>query len=226
MSAINANRNQAAKAEILQRVKNALAKSQDAPAPEPPRNYRLVGENPPGSDPVLEIMTKALEDYKAKVIHCSESELAKVITEQMQGFNRAVLPHGLQPEWIKAVENAKIEISLDHPGTENALSKADIDACDVVLTASRCGIAISGTIILDGQPDQGRRAISLIPDNHVCVLRAEDIYEVVPEAVAVLAQHPTRPVTWFAGPSATSDIELRRVDGVHGPRNLIVIITK
>lgn len=226
MSVINEKRNQAAKAEILARVKNALAKSQDGPAPEPPRNYRLVGENPPGSEPVLEIMTKALEDYKAKVIHCSESDLAKVITEQMQGFNRAVLPHGLNPEWVKAVENAGVEAKLDCPGSEGMLSKIELDSCDVVLTASRCGIAISGTIVLDGEPDQGRRAISLIPDSHICVLRAEDVYEVVPEAVAVLSQHPTRPVTWFAGPSATSDIELRRVDGVHGPRNLTVLIVK
>ena len=82
----------------------------------------------------------------------------------------------------------------------------------------------SGTIMLDGEPDQGRRAITLVPDTHVIVLRASQIYATVPEAVTILAEHPERATTWIAGPSATSDIELIRVDGVHGPRNLRVII--
>ncbi len=107
---------------------------------------------------------------------------------------------------------------------ENPLTKADLDATDAVLTSSRLGIAISGTIVLDGQEDQGRRAITLVPDTHIIVVERDSIVTTVPEAVAVLNENPTRPLTWIAGPSATSDIELVRINGVHGPRNLGVVI--
>ena len=93
-----------------------------------------------------------------------------------------------------------------------------------MVTCSRLGISISGTIVLDGEPDQGRRAITLVPDKHVCVLERESIVPTVPQAVDVLGEHPARPMTWIAGPSATADIELVRVQGVHGPRRLGVVI--
>ena len=93
-----------------------------------------------------------------------------------------------------------------------------------MVTCSRVGISISGTIVLDGEPDQGRRAISLVPDRHVVVLERQMVVPTVPQAVDVLGAHPTRPMTWVAGPSATSDIELVRVNGVHGPRHLGVVV--
>ena len=107
---------------------------------------------------------------------------------------------------------------------EKAIPTLELDAIDAVVTRSRVGISISGTIVLDGEPDQGRRAISLVPDTHVVVLERSAIVPTVPQAVDVLGENPLRPMTWIAGGSATSDIELVRVNGVHGPRNLRVVI--
>lgn len=215
-----------AKTEILNRIREALALSQDGPAPEVPRNYRLHGEFPPGSPEVIADMQQKLEDYKAQVILTDTAGLHKAITAALSGVKSVVVPNGLDPEWINAAKAAGVEIRIDNPSAGETLSHHQLDQTDAVLTASRCGVSLSGTIMLDGEPDQGRRAITLVPDKHVLVLRATDIYEVVPEAVAVLGQNPTRPTTWIAGPSATSDIELKRVDGVHGPRNLTVIIVQ
>ena len=106
----------------------------------------------------------------------------------------------------------------------SAIPTLELDEIDAVVTRSRVGISISGTIVLDGEPDQGRRAISLVPDTHVVILERSAIVPTVPQAVDILGQNPTRPTTWIAGGSATSDIELVRVNGVHGPRFLRVII--
>ncbi|MGO1694556.1 MAG: LutC/YkgG family protein, partial [Arthrobacter sp.] len=102
------------------------------------------------------------------------------------------------------------------------LSVPELDALSSVVTSSTVSIAESATIVLDGSPDQGRRAISLVPDQHVCIVPASSIVQILPEAMSRL--EITRPLTWISGPSATSDIELERVEGVHGPRRLDVVI--
>ena len=107
---------------------------------------------------------------------------------------------------------------------EKPIPTLELNEIDAVVTCSRVSISMSGTICLDGEPDQGRRAITLVPDTHVVVIERDMIMPTVPQAVDVLGQNPTRPTTWIAGGSATSDIELVRVNGVHGPRNLRVVI--
>jgi L-lactate dehydrogenase complex protein LldG len=199
-----------AKAEILRR----LAAAGPIEAPEIPREYRTSG----GGDIVAE-MEQALIDYTATVTHCTPAGIPEAIDAALEGASSVVVPPGLEKSWQEAAGKGR-EVRVDDP----PLSKDELDNTDAVLTASRVAVSLSGTIMLDGEPDQGRRAISLVPDMHVCVLYASTIKATVPEAVEVLSQHPTRPTTWIAGPSATSDIELVRVDGVHGPRTLRVII--
>ena len=204
-----------AKDVILNRIRNVGP----IPTPEVPRDYRF------GTDAsravVIDEMEEALIDYTAVVKRVSPDGIAAAIDELLDDCSSVVVPAGLPAEWQEAAGKGR-EVRVDEP----ALSKAELDSIDAVLTASRVAVANSGTIMLDGQPDQGRRAITLVPDTHVVVLEADAIKATLPEAVAVLGENPTRPTTWIAGPSAPSDIELVRVDGVHGPRNLRVIIVE
>ncbi|MFC8731743.1 LUD domain-containing protein [Luteimicrobium sp. NPDC057192] len=132
-----------------------------------------------------------------------------------------VVPDGLAPAWLAALPEG---VAVRTDSRDAPLSPADLDGSLGVVTACRVAIAETGTIVLDGAPDQGRRAVSLVPDLHVCVVRTDQVVQLVPEAVRLLAEHPERPQTWISGPSATSDIELERVEGVHGPRRLHVIL--
>ncbi|MEU4387577.1 LUD domain-containing protein [Promicromonospora sp. NPDC023805] len=210
-----------------------------------PREYRSAGEHAPGSDVVLELLVDRLEDYKAHVHRTTAAGLpgvlAQVLAERSaerqeigssdyrspdilpttHAPRRAVVvPHGLDASWLSALDDADVRTdSRDAP-----LSAAELDEIDAVVTAARVAVAETGTIVLDGEPDQGRRAISLVPDVHVCVVRTDQVVQTVPEAVRLLGAEPGRPLTWISGPSATSDIELERVEGVHGPRTLHVVL--
>lgn len=186
---------------VLGRVRAALA-SGGQPAPVP-REYRR------GFRPVdLDLLVERLADYKA-VVHRSAS-VADVVASVLPVGARIVVPPGLDLSWVSDAV------------VDDGLSAEEIAAADAVLTAATVAVAETGTIVLDGSPDQGRRILSLLPDLHLCVLRPDQVVASVPEALTRLDPH--RPLTWISGPSATSDIELNRVEGVHGPRNLHVIL--
>ncbi|WP_433300306.1 LutC/YkgG family protein [Actinoplanes sp. CA-030573] len=188
---------------ILDRVRAALVHSR-APS-EIPRDYRR------GSVPAdLDLLVERLEDYKA-VVHRA-AEVAAAI-EKIVPAGTVVVPPGLPEQWLPS----SVDVLVD-----DGLPADRIAAADGVVTAAAVAVAETGTIVLDASPDQGRRIISLLPDLHICVLRPDQVVASVPEAVARL--DPRRPLTWISGPSATSDIELNRVEGVHGPRNLHVIL--
>lgn len=213
-----------AREEILTKIEVALKASRHPQNIDVPREYRMEGDDAPGSEPVVAEMVEKLEDYTAKVIRTDAAGIPDAIDEFLADATTVVVPTGLDEAWKKAAARGGRTVNED--SREKAQSHMELDATDAVVTASRVAISLSGTIILDGEPDQGRRAITLVPDTHIIVLHEHDIYPTVPQAVAVLDENPTRPITWIAGPSATSDIEMVRVDGVHGPRNLRVVIVR
>lgn len=215
-----------AKTAILARARDAISRSQlGRPVPEIPRRYIRDSDNAPGSEPVVVDMIEKLEDYSAQVVTAAtDDDVAAAIDRFLSdgGIRSVVVPDGL-PQTYK--EAASWNERTVHEDSHTApIPTLDLDGIDAVVTCSRVSISLSGTICLDGEPDQGRRAISLVPDTHVVVIERESIMPTVPQAVDVLSEHPHRPTTWIAGGSATSDIELVRVNGVHGPRNLRVII--
>ena len=165
---------------------------------------------------LIELLIDRLEDYKANV-HRVSGDPATTIAGLLEPGSTIVVPRGLDDSWLQEFSG---EVSVDAPGQE--LSIPELDAQAAVVTASAVAIAQTGTIVLDGSPECGRRAITLVPDHHVCVVRVSDIVDIVPEGIARLT--PTAALTFISGPSATSDIELKRVEGVHGPRTLDVVI--
>jgi len=204
-----------AREEILGRIRAAL---DDAPAPPVlERSYRR--ESALSAQELLELLIDRLEDYKADVAVVPEAEAPARIAALLADAHSYVVPEGLNEAWLAEVAEAG---GRRVDAASAPLSVAELDAVDAVVTAAAVAVAETGTIILDGSPNQGRRAISLIPDHHVCVLRAADIVGILPEALRRI--DPTRPLTFISGPSATSDIELERVEGVHGPRRLDVLI--
>ena len=160
----------------------------------------------------MALFVERVEDYRAVVTRCSADEVAGVVAGVLAG-----LPGG-----ARAVVPPALGLDLEGAVVDEQFSAAELDDFDAVVTRAAVGIAETGTIILDHQPDQGRRAITLVPDLHVCLVDAGQVVADVPDAIALL--DPARPLTWISGPSATSDIELDRVEGVHGPRTLHVVL--
>ncbi|MBF0723179.1 LutC/YkgG family protein [Sanguibacter inulinus] len=216
-----------AREEIMGRVRAALSDvtASGAPVTSVEREYRTSGPLAVGSDEAVEMLVDRLVDYRATVHHAvDDAAVARVVAEIVHGLPRAssiVVPSGIDRSWLAALPTS-VEVLDD--SREHPMSALELDEVDAVITASRVSVADTGTIVLDGEPDQGRRAVSLVPDVHVCIVRRDQVVETVPEGVAILAEHPDRPQTWISGPSATSDIELSRVEGVHGPRTLHVVI--
>ncbi len=202
-----------ARDDVLARIRTALAGQ--PPAADVARTYRQHGEHSPGSAALLELLTDRLVDYKAAVVCCGPGEEAPAVAAVLaeRRLIRVVAPQRVPDAWLGSAE----VVRDDPPLTVEAL-----DATDAVVTGCAVAVAETGTIVLDGGPDQGRRALTLVPDVHVVVVRAEQVVQTVPEALARL--DPTRPLTMISGPSATSDIELDRVEGVHGPRTLVVVL--
>ena len=203
-----------ARAAILERIRAALA---DGPAPVTvPREYEQVA---PADVDVVERFVERAADYRATVRRVHPTDVAATIATILTAHDvrRLVVPAGVPDAWLGMTGSGVDAVRDDPP-----LGHPELDAIDGVLTGCAVAIAETGTIVLDAGPDQGRRVLSLLPDLHVCVVRVDQIAGSVPEALARL--DPTRPLTWISGPSATSDIELRRVEGVHGPRRLEIVV--
>jgi len=204
--------------EVLRRVQQAIAGDRDGEATIP-RTYRHAGLLDRSGR--TDLLCERIGDYRAEVRRLPVLELRSVIHEvfQERSASRVGVPAGLPAEWLPA----GLEIVEDA-----GLSPAELDRLDGVLTGCTLAIAETGTVVLSAGPAEGRRALSLVPDLHVCVVFEHQIVELVPEALEALAPlvvQERRPLTFISGPSATSDIELSRVEGVHGPRTLIVLVT-
>jgi L-lactate dehydrogenase complex protein LldG len=223
-----AGRRVAARDEMLARVRSALGQRETGEFPVP-RAYRHHGAHPPGDPALIDLLAERLTDYRAHVWRATSDEVAVTVARAVaHGLARAsttgvdrpriVVPPQLPEAWVT---EADVDVI-----TDDHLDTAVLDRCDGVITAAAVAIAETGTIVLDGGAGQGRRALTLVPDYHLCVVPEDAVVGLVPEAVERLepAVREGRPLTFVSGPSATSDIELNRVEGVHGPRTLHVVI--
>ena len=192
---------------VLARIAAARA---GAPVPEVPRDYHRAGRHAPGSPEVLDLLEDRLLDYKAAVHRCEPGRIPDLIASLL-GDEATVVPPGLTDGWVASA-------TVD----DEAMSAHDLDRFGAVVTCATAAAAETGTIVLQSSSDNGRRALSLVPDHHICVVFAAQVVHSIPELLARL--DAGRPLTFISGPSATSDIELQRVEGVHGPRRLDVII--
>ena len=197
-----------ARDEVLTRIRTAIGHT---PVPPITRDYRLTDGRPSGDPALLDLLVDRLEDYKATVVRCAPSDVSEVVAAALGERRPVVVAPGVPAAW----RPDGAEADDGRP----AVALADYAA---TLTGVSVAIAETGTLVLDGSPLSGRRALSLLPDCLVCVVEAAQVVGSVPEGLAVL--DPVAPLTMISGPSATSDIELQRVEGVHGPRTLIVVL--
>jgi L-lactate dehydrogenase complex protein LldG len=201
-----------ARSVVLERIRSALA---DGPPALPiPRDYDTALA--PSID-IPALFVERCGDYRATVQRTTDVELPAVVAAVLARHNveRLAVPRGVPDRWLAAT-------IVDRVADDPPLAHRELDGVDGTITGCAVAIAETGTVVLDAGPDQGRRALSLLPDLHVCVVMASQVVGSVPEALGRLT--PTAPLTWISGPSATSDIELQRVEGVHGPRRLEVIV--
>jgi L-lactate dehydrogenase complex protein LldG len=199
-----------ARDEVLARVRSAIAAA-PALAQEVPRNYLTR------SDDGIDTFIDRLYHYQAQTHRTVTSRLDQTVRSILdeRSVRRIAVPDGIPDGWIDHLEPLRDDPPLD---------AQTLDEADGVITTCAVAIAQSGTIILDGGPGMGRRILTLVPDYYLCVVRADQLVGSLPEAIAKL--EPTRPLTFVSGPSATVDIEMVRVRGVHGPRRLEVVIAE
>jgi L-lactate dehydrogenase complex protein LldG len=219
------NTGRSAREEMLHRIHTAL---RDVPAEEQPqdvmvmRDYRRSDAAAP-QDEVVERFVERVAEYKVTVRRIEEDSLPQAIATvcTARSVRRLVIPKDLPEHWLPA--------GVERLQDDNTLTYQQLDTSDGILTGCALGIAQTGTIVLDGGAYQGRRVITLLPDYHLCVVFEDQIVDLVPEAIERLGdavRRQRRPITFISGPSATSDIELSRVEGVHGPRTLDVLVVR
>ena len=204
---------------VLARIRGALADVPAGEAVEIPGGYERSLGLPPAA--IVDLLAERIADYRARVVRVGDAgelpaRLAGVLAAE--GAGRICVPADLDPGWVSGLDTVA-DTGLDGPA---------LDALDGVVTGCLLAIAETGTIVLDGGARSGRRVATLVPDLHLCIVLAADVVGTVPEAMEALAASGRRaaPLTLISGPSATSDIELERVEGVHGPRRLIVLIVE
>lgn len=205
---------------VLGRVRSAIA---DVTEPDAPVDWAYGRPTPMPS--VLDRFVERVEDYRATVVRCRPAVVLEEVLRGLHetGAHRVVVPAGTDEALQRGLEAADgLAVVVD----DGSLTGNVLDRTDAVVTTSVVGIAETGTIVLDHGSGQGRRALTLLPDRHICLVAARDVVSDVPEAVGRLAEgiRAGRSQTWISGPSATSDIELTRVEGVHGPRHLWVVL--
>ncbi|MBT2369143.1 LUD domain-containing protein [Streptomyces sp. ISL-10] len=210
-----------ARDDVLARVRHALADVPDGERPEDvpvDRRYSAGGTPPAGSADVVRLLVERLADYGASVRLVTAGQVAAAVARAVSARDArsVVVPRGFPPQWQAGL--AAERVLSDEP----RLPVEELDRVGGAVTTVATAIADTGTLVLDGGPGQGRRVLTLVPDFHLCVVRADQIVASVPEALARL--DPLRPLTFVSGPSATSDIELDRVEGVHGPRTLEALV--
>jgi L-lactate dehydrogenase complex protein LldG len=210
----------AARRIVLSRIRSALLPHAETPdAAESwaaiPRAYRRGREA--SREAIVQLFIERLHDYDAQVLRCERSGVAQAVQALLRarGMAGLLVPDGFPAAWLPAGFDAVRDAKLP---------AAALDACPGVITTCTLGIAETGTIVLQNAPGQGRRAVSLVPDYHLCVIRAESVLATVPEAMAALQSTASLPTTFVSGPSATADIEMTRIKGVHGPRFLDVVV--
>jgi L-lactate dehydrogenase complex protein LldG len=235
-----------AREEILDRIRAAISPDTPGRAGTPaavdaayaalPRDYRRAHHDAAGSD-IVALFAERAADYRAVVERVPEADLPAAIARVLAAVPGFLVPDGLPPQWLAGLSSGASPddlaetVATESDGSRTGdrivrddppLSARELDAVAGVITGCAAAIAETGTIILDHGPGQGRRALTLVPDFHLVVVRADQVAADLPDAIARL--EPARPHTLISGPSATSDIELIRVEGVHGPRNLHILI--
>jgi L-lactate dehydrogenase complex protein LldG len=203
-----------AREEVLARIR----KNQGGPADQSiPREY--ADSSLLSRAEVVEQFADRLRDYNATVHHCAASAIADTVSSILQERKKSglLIPAGLPAAWLPTGYSFRVD---------DGLSYADLDSSEGVLTACDVAIALTGTIVIAHSPAQGRRALSLVPDYHLCVVHLDQLVATVPEGMRRMASLLPAPLTTISGPSATSDIEMIRIKGVHGPRTLEVILVE